>query len=255
MEGTVIERRGITKKPFGGISSETLRIIAMVFMILDHLWARIIPGNDWMTYLGRIAFPIFAFLISEGFVHTRNFKKYLIRLFVFALVSEIPFNLFCHSSFFYPFHQNVLFTLALGLIAINFIDKLRKNPSPKAFFKTAGLLILLLAISFLGVVDYGATGFLTVIMFYLFRDFPFAWLCRLVAMILMYIVFFEGQTIPFEIAGHSFEFSVQGFAVLSLIPIELYNGKRGKKNKILQYSFYAFYPVHMLIFYLIIYFA
>ena len=92
-------------------------------------------------------------------------------------------------------------------------------------------------------------------MFYLFRDFPFAWLLQLVAMILMNLILFEGQQIPVEIFGHTYEIATQGFAVLALIPIWLYGGKKGKSSKIMQYGFYAFYPVHMLIIYLAVYFA
>ena len=106
------------------MTSSTLHILAMFFMLLDHLWATIIPGNQWMTNIGRMAFPIFAFLIVEGFIHTSDLKKYLKRLFIFALISEIPFNLIYTGSFVFPFHQNVLFTLLLGLLCINEIEKL-----------------------------------------------------------------------------------------------------------------------------------
>lgn len=245
----------LIKKPFGGLTSNMLRILAMAFMICDHLWAKVVPGNDWMTYVGRMTFPIFAFMISEGFIHTSNLKKYIFRLLGFALISEIPFNLFYGGSWFYPYHQNVMFTLLFGLLAIVLIDKAKKKRDAKTIVKAVLLLILLSAASFIGFVDYGFWGFLTVVMFYLFRDFPFAWLLQLVAMILMNLILFEGQQIPVEIFGHTYEIATQGFAVLALIPIWLYGGKKGKSNKIMQYGFYAFYPVHMLIIYLAVYFA
>ena len=109
------------------LNSNSLKILAMILMLLDHLWATIVPGNQWMTNIGRMAFPIFAFLIVEGFIHTSNFKKYLKRLFIFALISEIPFNLIYTGSWIFPFHQNVLFTLLLGLLCINEIDKMNKT--------------------------------------------------------------------------------------------------------------------------------
>lgn len=245
----------LIKKPFGGLTSNMLRILAMAFMICDHLWAKVVPGNDWLTYIGRMTFPIFAFMISEGFIHTKNLRKYIFRLLGFALVSEIPFNLFYGGSWFYPYHQNVLFTLLFGLLAITLIDKAKKNRDKKTIIKTVLLLILLGVASFIGFVDYGFFGFLTVIMFYLFRSFPFAWLAQLAAMILFNVVLFEGQLIPVEIFGKTYEIAAQGFAVFSLIPIWLYGGRKGKSNKILQYGFYAFYPVHMLIIWLVVTYA
>ena len=84
---------------------------------------------------------------------------------------------------------------------------------------------------------------------------PYAWLAQLVAMVLINIVFFEGLVVPVELLGKTFEIPTQGFAVFSLVPIWLYGGKKGKSSKIMQYGFYAFYPVHMLILYLIKLFA
>ena len=103
------------------ITSASLHIMAMAFMLCDHLWGTIVPGNDWLTCIGRISFPIFAFMIVEGYFHTSNLKKYAGRLFVLALISEIPFNLALGSRIFYPIHQYVLwsFLISLGLIHWN----------------------------------------------------------------------------------------------------------------------------------------
>lgn len=241
----------LVKVPFGGLSSNMLRIIAVVLMLSDHIWATYMSFGDWMTYIGRMAFPIFAFQISEGFVHTSNFKKYVLRLLSFAFVTEIPFNLFYSSRWFNPYHQNVLFTLLLGLMAIYVIDNAKKNRKVKNIALSGLWLALICIASVIGFVDYGFLGMLTVVMFYILRDFPFAWLCQLVAMVLINMVFFEGQVFPVEFLGKIFEVPYQGFAVFSLIPIWLYGGRKGKSSKIMQYSFYAFYPAHMLILYLI----
>lgn len=245
----------LVKIPFDGITANMLKIIAIVLMVSDHVWATYMSFGNWMTYIGRIAFPIFAFQIVEGFVHTSNFKKYATRLLIFALISEIPFNLFYSSRFFNPFHQNVMFTLLLGLLAIKVIDKMRKDKKGKTIALSIVWLILIAIASVLGFVDYGINGVLMILVFYLFRDFPFAWLLQLVGMVLINIVFFEGEMIPFELFGKNFEIPTQSFAVLSLVPIWCYGGKKGKSNKIIQYGSYAFYPVHMLILYLIKYFA
>ena len=241
--------------PFGGLTSNMLRAIAVVLMLSDHIWATYMSLGNWMTYIGRMAFPIFAFQIAEGFVHTSSFKKYALRLSGFALLTEIPFNLFCSSRWFNPYHQNVLFTLLLGLLAIYVLDNVKKNFTGKNVALSVLWLVLISVAAALGFVDYGFLGMLTVVMFYILRDFPFAWLCQLVAMVLINIVFFEGQVATIELFGKTFEVPYQGFAVFSLVPIWLYGGRKGKSSKIMQYGFYAFYPVHMWVLYLIKYFA
>ena len=130
------------------IDSDLLKILAMIFMLLDHLWGTVVSGNQWMTFVGRLAFPIFAFLVAEGFVHTSDFKKYAKRLFLFGIISEIPFNLMLTASPFFPFHQNVMFTLLLGLLCINEIDKFEKAPSVKN-----GIVRLLMIALFLIIYD------------------------------------------------------------------------------------------------------
>lgn len=245
----------LVKIPFGGLKKEILQLIAVLLMLSDHIWATYMSFGDWMTYIGRLAFPIFAFFIAEGFCRTSDVKKYALRLLGFGIISELPFNLFYSSRAFNPYHQNVMFTLLLGLLAIIVIDRLKKDRSGKNIALSALWILLIAVASVIGFVDYGFLGVLTVVMFYVFRDFPFAWVLQLVGMVCINIVFFEGQVIPFELFGKAFEIPIQGFAVLALIPIWLYGGKRGKKNKALQYGFYAFYPVHMLILYLIKHFA
>ena len=259
MNESIINRlpknRPIEKLPFGGLSSNILRAIAVMLMLSDHIWATYMSLGDWMTNIGRMAFPIFAFQIAEGFVHTSDFKKYALRLLGFAVVTEIPFNLFYSSRWFNPYHQNVLFTLLLGLLAIKVIDSLKKDFSFKKLGVSVLWLLLICIGSVIGFVDYGFLGMLTVVMFYLLRDFPFAFIAQLIGMILINIVFFEGQVVPVELFGKVYEIPTQGFAVFSLIPIWLYKGKKGVSSKALQYGFYAFYPVHMLILYLIKLFA
>lgn len=212
-----------------GLTAAHLRILALVLMLLDHLWATVVPGNNWMTYVGRMAFPIFAFQAAEGYHHTHDFKGYCKRLALFALVSEIPFNLMIFSSPIFPFHQNVMLTLLLGLLACRAWDR-------KQWWKVA---LLLLA----GVVtfpDYGVMGVTTVLMFHVFRDWKWA---QLLGLILINWFGFEGQHL---ILG-SFEVPIQAFAIGAILPILLYNGEKGKGGRWLQYGSYVFYPLHMLI--------
>ena len=137
------------------LNSNTLRLVAVLLMISDHVWATTMSFGNWMTYIGRMAFPIFAFQIAEGFIHTKDFKKYALRLLAFGLVSEIPFNLFYSSRWFNPYLQNVMFTLLLGLLAIRVIDNLKKDISAKNIGKSVLWLLLIGIGGTLGFVDYG----------------------------------------------------------------------------------------------------
>lgn len=251
MENTITR-----KKPFGGINSNTLRLIACCLMLMDHMWATVIAGNNWLTYAGRLAFPIFAFQLVEGFFHTSDVRRYAKRLFIFGLISEIPFNMMCASSLIYPYHQNVMFTLLIGLLCINELEKLRSYTQAGAVQKCAPVSSILIStlkitglllMSVVLFVDYSAMGVLTIILFYLCHGHRFGWIGQIAGMI--YINFFalEGLSIPVVIGGSQFFFPAQGFAVLSLLIVWLYNGQKGRSSKALQYGFYAFYPVHMLV--------
>ena len=239
------------------ISSFTLHIMAMAFMLCDHLWATLL-SLDFLSNIGRLAFPIFAFLCAEGFRRTGDRKRYMLRMLIFALISEIPFNFFYGGAAIYPFHQNVMFTLLLGLLAIKSLDNIRMACADRSFkdwnssqVKAVILGILKTALcvlaSGIGFTDYGMTGVLTIILFYLCRGFRGARLAQIAGMVYINCFALMGRTIPLALGSMTFDFPTQGFAVLSLIFIWLYNGKKGRSSKALQYGFYAFYPVHMLI--------
>lgn len=234
-------------KPFGGLNANQLRLLAMLFMLLDHIWAVFYSGHMWMTYVGRLAFPIFAFQISEGFVHTSDVKRYARRLFLCALLSEIPFDLVYGSTLFYPFHQNVLFTLLLGLGGCCAIDRARRVRTWKAVVLCTVLLAGILLLSTVLFVDYGWRGVATVILFYVLRDLPCATFARFLALVLLNIAGIRDMTLSLW----GWDFPTQGFAVGAIVPIWLYNGRRGGGGKALQYTFYAFYPVHLLVLYLL----
>lgn len=228
-----------------GLSAAVLRWLALGCMLLDHLWGTVVPGNNWMNYVGRLAFPIFAFQIAQGYVHTHDFKRYSRRLGLFALISEIPFDLMLFSTPFFPFQQNVMLTLWLGLHSIHVIDQVRsrrRRPILGAA-QLAGLFLL-------GVIlfpDYGLLGVLNVVLFYLLRDFPGAWAAQLAGMIAIHMFGFQGLSLPVSLWGHVFEIPTQSFAILALIPIWLYNGKKGVRSPVLSYFSYVFYPAHMLL--------
>ena len=109
------------------LSALTLHILAMAFMFCDHLWATLAGDAWWLTGIGRLAFPMFAFFLVEGFFHTHDRKKYCMRLLLLAILSEFPINLMYSGLLFYPFHQNVIWTLLTGFLCIWAIDTLRKK--------------------------------------------------------------------------------------------------------------------------------
>ncbi len=234
---------------FGGISSFGLHLLAMVLMVLDHLWGTVVPGNDWMTCLGRIAYPIFAFCTVEGYFHTRSFPQYMLRLLIFAAVSEVPFDLLLEGIWLYPFQQNVLWTFLLALMAVHGMEMLRKRKAPwlaalLSILLTAGILLT----AMLSMTDYGSYGVLMVLVFYLFRGRR--WYHKLLqAAGLFYINWFlmKGQVFLVTLWGMAFELPRQGLAVLAMLPICCYQGRQGPHNKTIQYAMYAFYPVHMLV--------
>ena len=212
----------VTKNNKVGIDAFTLKMIAAVTMLIDHTGYIFFPQYVFLRIIGRIAFPIFAFLIVEGFMHTRNVKKYIYRMIAFALITEIPFDFAFYGTVNWG-HQNVLITFTLALLAL-YIDRQysRKVGIAAAF----GLALLA---EFIGS-DYGMFGVIVVMMFYWNYD---RFYNKLI---------FGTATLTLLVSSY------QIFDVMAMIPIGLYNGKKGIGFK---YFFYVFYPGHLLILYLI----
>jgi len=229
------------------LTSFTLHVLAMLFMLSDHLWATIIPWKaDWMTCLGRLAFPIFAFMTVEGFYHTKSRKRYAGRLLLVALLSELPFNLMMSGSLLYPFHQNVLwcFLLCLGLMSLN---ETAKNTGKWwiCSLTAAGTLLLGTVAGMLSMMDYMHYGVWMVLTFYFFRGKRW-WNYAGQLLFMIYINRAVGGLVyELEVFGRAVSFPQQCFAVFALIPIWLYNGRQGYHRKWFRYLCYAFYPVHL----------
>ena len=236
-----------------GLNSFHLHILAMALMLCDHLGATLFPQQEWMTCIGRMAFPIFAFLIAEGYFHTSNVRKYIGRMFLFAVISEIPFNLIYGSSVFYPFHQNVLWTFLIGLLSILACEKAKAFKKP--WMTWGSIFVILLCDYILGsiaMVDYFGAGVLMVLTFYFFRKRN--WWCllgQIVCLAVLNIQVLGSYFYTVTIAGYEIKIMQQGFALLALIPIWLYRGKQGYHSKAFQYICYAFYPVHLLVLYML----
>lgn len=231
------------------LTAAVLHIIAMTLMLMDHLWATLLPAREWLTCAGRVAFPIFAFMAVEGYFHTRSFKKYILRMLLFAVLSEIPFDLMYGGTWFYPVHQNVLWTFLLGLLGVWLMEQVRKKGKTWMYLLVCVLVVPAgLVLGTLCMVDYYGGGVLTVFVFYFLHGRK--WWCflgQLAALYWLNVELLGGLMYPVRLFGMEFELCQQGLALLALIPIWLYRGRQGYHSKPFQYLCYAFYPVHMLL--------
>lgn len=231
------------------VTSFVLHLLAMGTMLCDHLWGTVIPGNDWLTCVGRLAFPIYAFLLVEGYFHTRNLKKYVLRLLIFALISEIPFDLAMGSTWFYPIHQNVLWSFLICLGLIHWNEKARaKGKLWRRILVGVATVAIGYIVGLVTMVDYYHAGILMVLIFYFFRGRK--WWCFLGQLLCLWYVNLEilgGFGYELVLFGRNVFLTRQGLALLALVPIWLYRGKQGYHSKPFQYLNYAFYPAHLLI--------
>lgn len=237
------------------INTFWLKLIAIITMTIDHFAVvfglvyvkekdvyRLSSNITYDTYdlmrsIGRIAFPIFCFMIVEGYFHTRNVFKYGARLLIFAIISQIPFSLMLYGE---PYikggHLNVYFTLFLGLAAVASLDyfynKFRNEEIPGISTLAPGIIIAIssVCVAELLKTDYSAMGVLFILMFYLFRGHPLLLLCGLSATI------------------YTLSDPIEFYGLIALIPIFLHNGKKGPG---LKYFFYLYYPLHMLLFFVL----
>ena len=218
------------------MSSFALHIWAMLLMLCDHLQLTLLPDLPILRCVGRLAFPLFAFMAVEGYLHTRSLKKYLLRLLMLAVISEIPFDLLVSGSVFDPMHQNVIWTIILGLCCIRAFENISADLKKML---SAVVIIASLAAAIIARVDYSSAGALTLLAFYAFRGNTVR--CRL--MQLLSLAFINLVLL----GGIGFAFPYQALAVLSLPIIWLYDGSQGPHNGFIKAANYLFYPAHMLI--------
>ena len=223
-----------------GLDGGALKGIAAALMLTDHVGAILLPEVLVLRCVGRLAFPIFAFFIAEGYAHTRDFGRYFRRLAILAVVSEIPFNLE-NGAVFDPARQNVLFTFCLALLTLRGLEALGRE---RGFGRWAGCGLVLAAGFAAGELlrtDYGGWGVVTVALLYLCRDGKYAKLWLLLAMAAVNGLGMGSLTMPV----FDGEMPIQIFAVAALPVIWLYNGQAGPKG--LRRAFYVFYPAHLLV--------
>lgn len=248
----IYEKKGLIR-----LTNNQLKIIAMITMLIDHIGYMLIlngklygydiqlysyvsvikSAQNWMLLyricrmIGRISFPLYSFCIVEGFIRTNNLFKYFLRLLVLAIISEIPFNLMVNNSILHIGMQNVIWTYLIGIIVLFLIKKANGIPVIQMIIFVFGCLL-----AYFAKTDYNYYGILLMVMFYLTRTDR------------------KLRTLSNALITGIMSLSVDyGSAAISSLFIHWYDGTKGILN--LKKVFYYFYPIHMLILYLIVYFS
>ena len=221
-----------------GLSQEGLKLIACITMLIDHVGAALLPCVE-LRIIGRIAFPIYCFLLAEGAARTRDSKRYAMRLAIGMLLSELPFDLLFFGGLTWR-HQSVMVTLLLGFLMTQAMERV----------KPLGLQLLIavpfaVAAEWLGT-DYGGWGVMMVALFALTREMPGALGMQTVGVALLCWLI-GGMKITIG----TMRMPVEMFGVFAIVPIGCYSGKKATGSRLVQWGFYLFYPVHLTVLLLI----
>lgn len=204
------------------LNSFQLKCIAVITMAVDHTGAVLFPHILLFRYVGRLAFPIFCFLLTEGFFHTGDVKKYMYRLGIFAIISEIPYDLAFRKTVLEYTHQNVFFTLLIGMLMMYALERSSEWP-----VQALEVILCMWLASWMRT-DYSFKGILLIAVYYFFRDKK------------------TGKFVLGAFWNFVWGSATQMYGALASIPIALYNGEKGQSVK---YFFYLFYPLHLLALY------
>ena len=226
------------------LSQEALKLIACITMLIDHFGAAIVielPVAHMADLyyacriIGRIAFPIYGFLLAEGMRHTRSAGKYILRLATGILLAELPFDFLFEGGFAWA-NQSVMVTLTLGAVMLLCMQKTEK--------KNIKLLLILpfAVLAELARSGGGGWGIVMIAVFALFDSISVQFLT---------LLFINAAMTSVPIIVFGIRLSIQLFAVLAMIPIASYSGKKMTHSKGVQWAFYLFYPVHLLILWLV----
>ena len=224
------EKTAVYGHPWQILDGTALKLIAVTAMILDHVGDNFFPDQILMRIIGRMALPIFAFCIAEGFSHTKDRRRYLCRMGLFALLSEIPFDLVTSGKVLEFSHQNIMMTFFWAILGLMIYEQVR-NRRYGQILGAAVLLLFLVSSLFLGL-DYQILAVGLIILYYLLRN-KAPLINNLAAM--AYHVLLRNV-------------GIYWFGVLGFVPVLLYNGKRGRG---LKWFFYLFYPLHLLAIYIL----
>lgn len=240
------------EKRVGWLSSSGLHIVAMILMLIDHMGYVLYPDLVVLRWIGRLAFPIFAFMIAEGARRTRSRKIYILRLFILAIISEVPFNLMVSHSVGDIKHQNVVWTLLLGLILIDKLDpaEVKDRPSWLRMISIYFWLIVIPAFAKVFNTDYGLGGVILIIYMYAFLKFFDHRVIYVISsafvMTTLALLVLNGFMYTVEIGSNRVMIPMQLLWVLSLVFICGYNGNKGISSKWFKWITYFFYPIHMM---------
>jgi hypothetical protein len=225
------------KKLQQNLDTNFLKLVAIITMVIDHAGRIFFPGNILLGILGRIAFPLFAYCLVVGCLYTHDVKKYILRLSVFAVVSQPFFGMAFHPTWeqFWQefFIVNIFFTLVAGVLAVNALMNIKRN---------WWMLCVVVAMELFIGLDYGFYGIGLMVIFYLCRNK--SWLSAMLAA--AWTLFMGGMFGDFVQFG-GIGLDRQFFALLALPLIYVHTNFNPKIHK---YVFYAFYPAHLLILFL-----
>lgn len=225
------------------MSAFQIKILAIITMIIDHVGIFLFPDIVILRIIGRISFPLFAWLIANGARHTKNINNYLKRLLIFAVISQVPFILAMRLIEPNFWELNILFTLAIGLLVIILVQKIDNT-----FLKLLNI-VLVFVIAYYLKVDYGVMGVASVVAFYMFFENQTYMLISQTIIFLSELMLSWLLMLPTGLWEIIYKYNYyQPLAVISLVFIFLYNKKEGAKMK---YLFYVFYPMQFVVLYLI----
>ena len=222
-----------------GLSQEVLKLIACITMLIDHIGAVFFPSAMFLRVIGRLSFPIYCFLLVEGAAHTRHAGRYALRLLICAVVSELPHDLAFYGRLTLD-SLSVMANLLIGFGMLWVMGKTKWWWLKVAYVSVAMVLARVLN------ANYDYYGIVVIAVFGLTRGKPFAWVFQTIALAVLFWMM-PSAKIPLG----DFYVPVQFFGVLALIPILLYSGRKVSGNKWVQWGFYLFYPLHLLVLYLI----
>ncbi|MBQ8830974.1 MAG: hypothetical protein IJ017_05205 [Oscillospiraceae bacterium] len=222
-----------------GLSGNALKLIAIVIMTIDHIGMQLMPQNLVLRIIGRLAFPIFAYMIAEGCTYTKNRRKYLLTILAFAAVCQIVYLVAMQSLY-----MCILVTFSLSIILIYALDYAKKRKTALSWILCAAVFAAVFFISEVVPdkfnvgdfrIDYDFTGILVPVLIYLGRNKREKLVLTAAALLLLSL------TLGW----------IQWYCLLALPLLALYNGKRGKGN--MKYLFYFYYPLHLVAIYFLSY--